>query len=112
MKIIRKEADCGQKFSLAKSPCQNFDGSRIHNTNALGCVVRDSSCIIKMVARRHVDDSSITVAKCMALRDRILVAKNNGFLYLEIEGDSKIVVDSYNRKISIPISIILLMEDI
>ena len=31
----------------------------------------------------------------------------NGFLNLDIEGDSKIVVDSYNRKIIIPVSIIL-----
>ena len=31
----------------------------------------------------------------------MLAAKNNGFLNLEIEGDSKIVVDSYNRKINI-----------
>ena len=43
----------------------------------------------------------------MTLRDGILTVKNNGFLNLDIEGDFKIVVDSYNRKIIIPVSIIL-----
>ena len=47
----------------------------------------------------------------MALRDGILAAKNNGFLSLEIEGDSKIVIDSYNKRISVPCSIKIL-EDI
>ena len=59
-----------------------------------------------------IGNSTIIVAECMALRDGILAVKNNGFLNLEIESDSKIVVDSYNRKINIPVSIMLLMEDI
>ena len=32
--------------------------------------------------------------------------------FLEIEGDSKIVIDCYNKRINIPSSIMLLMEDI
>ena len=48
----------------------------------------------------------------MTLRDGKFAAKNNGFLNLEIENDSKIIVDSYNRKINIHVSIMLLMENI
>ena len=48
----------------------------------------------------------------MTLRDGILVAKNNGFLNLEIESDSKIVIDYFNKMISVPCSIKILMENI
>ena len=65
-----------------------------------------------MAASRHIGNASVIIAKCMALRDGMLAAKNNGFLNLEIEGDSKIVIDCYNKKSNIPSSIMLLMEDI
>ena len=66
-----------------------FDGSRVQNISALGWVIRDSNGITKMVACRHIGNSSIIVAKCTTLRDSILTAKRKGFLNLEIEGDSK-----------------------
>ena len=37
----------------------------------------------------------------MTLRDDILAAKSKDLLGLEIQGDSKIVVDCYNKKINI-----------
>ena len=48
----------------------------------------------------------------MVLRDDILTVKNNSFLNLEIEGDSRIIIDYYNKKSNIPSSIMLLMKDI
>ena len=42
----------------------------------------------------------------------VLATRDNGFSNLEIEGDSKIVIDCFNRKSSLPSSIILLMEDV
>ena len=60
----------------------------------------------------NIGKSSIIIAECVALRDSVLAAKNNGFLNLEIEDDSKIVIDCYNKKINIPSSIMLLIEDI
>ena len=47
----------------------NFNGSKIHNTSVLGWVIRDSNGIIKMVACRHIGNSSIIVVECMVLRD-------------------------------------------
>ena len=41
-----------------------------------------------------------------------LAAIYNGFSNVEIEGDSKVVIDCYNKKCSSPRLIILLMEDI
>ena len=60
---------------------------------------------------RHLGNASIITAKCGALRDGILGAIYNGSSNLEIEGDSKVVIDCYNKKRSSPSSIILLMED-
>ena len=65
-----------------------------------------------MAACRHIGNSSIIVAKCMALRYGMLAVKRKGFLTLEIEGGSKIVICCYNKRINIPSSILLLMEDI
>ena len=41
----------------------------------------------------HSNKSSIIVTECMTLRDGILADKNNGFLSLEIEGASQVLVD-------------------
>ena len=65
-----------------------------------------------MVACRHIGNSSIIVAKCMTLRYGMLTTKRKGFLNLEIEGDSKIEIDCYNKMINIHCSILLLMENI
>ena len=49
-------------------------------------------------------------------QDEILAIKINDYSNLEIEGDSKIVIDSFNKMISIPYSIILIngryLEDV
>ena len=48
----------------------------------------------------------------MSLRDGILATRNKGYSNLEIEGDSKIVIDCHNKMINIPSSIMVLMEKI
>ena len=46
------------------------------------------------------------------MRDDVLATIYNGFTKLEIEGDSKVIINCYNRRSSSPSSIILLMGDI
>ena len=75
-------------------------------------VIRDSNGTIKMVASGYLANSSIIIAEHMALRDDVLVVKNNGFLELDIERDSKVIIDCYSKKKNISSSIILLMKDI
>ena len=60
-----------------------------------------------MAACRHIGNSSNIVVECIALKDGMFATKRKGFLNLEIEGDSKIVIDCYNKKINIPSSILL-----
>ena len=54
----------------------------------------------------------VVIAEYKALRDGILAIKNNDFLNLEFEGDSKIAIDFCKKRISIMCYIRLLMEDI
>ena len=44
-----------------------------------------------MVANRHISNISIIIAKYMVLKDDMLTAKNNRFLNLKIEDDSKLL---------------------
>ena len=60
-----------------------------------------------MIANRHISNPSVIIEECMILRDKLLVNKNNGF-----EGDSKIVIDCYNKKSNISNSFPLLMKNI
>ena len=48
----------------------------------------------------------------MTLRDSLLAAENNFILNLGIEGDSKMVIDYYNKRSNVRHSIMLLMKDI
>ena len=80
--------------------------------SALRWVIRNSNGIIKKAACKHVSKSSIIVVEYMTLRDGILDAKNKGYSIVEIEGNSKIVINCYNKRINIPSSIMLLMKDI
>ena len=65
-----------------------------------------------MTGSRHLGIASIITTVCVALRDGVLAARLNGFFNLEIEGDSKVIIDCYKTKSSLPSSIILLIEDI
>ena len=65
-----------------------------------------------MVVNRHISNASIIITEYMTLRDDISVIKNNEFLNLEIEGDSKIIIDCNYKKNNIHSSIMLLMKDI
>lgn len=48
----------------------------------------------------------------LSLKNGILVAKSKGYSNLEMEGDSKVIIDCYNKRIAIPSSIMILKEDI
>ena len=59
-----------------------------------------------------MNNVSIIITECKDSIDGVLVSKNNEFLNLEIEGDSKVVLNSYNKKSNVPSYIMLLIEDI
>ena len=73
-------------------------------------VIRDSSSIIKVTASGHMINMSIIIVQCMIFQNSVLLIKNNKFLNLDIEGGSKVVIDSYNKKSIILNSIMSLMK--
>ena len=48
---------------------------------------------IKIAASKYLANDSIIITKCVALRDGVLAVINNDFLDLEIERDSKVIID-------------------
>ena len=65
-----------------------------------------------MVGNKNLGNASIINAECVALRDRVLSAKPNFFSTWRLQKDFKVIIDCYDKKNSLPSSIILLMEDI
>ena len=75
-------------------------------------VIRDFNSIIKVTVSGHMANTLIIIVQCMVFQDSVLLIKNNKLLNLEIEGGSKIVMDSYKKINIIFNSIMLLMKDI
>ena len=88
----------------------NFDDSRINYFSASSWVIRDSNRIIKLTGIRYLGNASIIITECVVLRDGVLTVIYNDFTNLEIERDSKVIIDSYNRISSSLRSIILFMK--
>ena len=44
---------------------------------------------IKTTTSKHSCNASVSIIKCLTLRDGVLVVKNNGFLHLKIERGTK-----------------------
>ena len=53
----------------------------------------------------------VIIIKYISSRDDIFTVNNNEFLQVEIEGDSKIVIDSYNKKNNIFSSITIINKE-
>ena len=51
------------------------------------------------------------IIKYISSRDDIFIVNNNEFLQVEIEADSKIVIDSYNKKNNIFSSITIINKE-
>ena len=51
-----------------------------------------------MIVSRQLDNASIITAKRIALRYGVLTTLYNGFSNLEIDGDSKVIIDCYDKK--------------
>lgn len=90
----------------------NFDGSVRDNMTATSFVIWDWNGNVRLAGAKNLGHVSINVAECLALRDGLAHAINNGWRKVLIEGDSKFVIDCINNKVSVPWSIRLLVQDI
>ncbi|KAL6184786.1 hypothetical protein ACLB2K_046186 [Fragaria x ananassa] len=79
----------------------NFDGSLIPPSNtAAGCVVHDSSSHPFMAFSKNLGSMDILQAEVVSLRDGLSQLALRTSQPLIIEGDSKILIDILNRRIS------------
>ena len=61
-------------------------------------VIRDTNESIKMAGNKHLGYASIITIECVILRDGVLASKLYGFSNMEMERDSKIIIDCFNSE--------------
>ncbi|XP_062005816.1 uncharacterized protein LOC133722997 [Rosa rugosa] len=90
----------------------NFDGSISRDLAASGFIIRDHDGSPVIAATKYVGNSTTPVAEATTLRDSLIAAKDKGFTRLEVEGDSKLVIDAVNGIVTLPWRLLKLIEDI
>ncbi|KAL6188739.1 hypothetical protein ACLB2K_040130 [Fragaria x ananassa] len=64
------------------------------------------------VSSRNLGITSVPIAEATALQDNIINVKAKGYTDIQVEGDSKMVIDAVNEKISPPSRIQQIVQDI
>ncbi|KAL6174685.1 hypothetical protein ACLB2K_051331 [Fragaria x ananassa] len=80
----------------------NFDGSVTSNLVACGFIIRDDNGRPVSAASCHIRSASVSIAEAMVLRDSLIKAKKKGCTNVEVEGDSKLVIDAVNGRLEPP----------
>ncbi|XP_062005578.1 uncharacterized protein LOC133722723 [Rosa rugosa] len=82
------------------------------DSTASGFIIRDHDARPVIAATKYVGNSTTPVAEATALRDSLITAKDKGFTRLEVEGDSKLVINAVNGIVTPPWRLLKLIEDI
>ncbi|XP_061999335.1 uncharacterized protein LOC133716675 [Rosa rugosa] len=77
-----------------------------------GFVVRDNRGRPLIASTRQVGNTTVPLAEALALRDGLKSAKEQGYNTIEVEGDSKLVIDAVNNVIQPPWRSIKIIHDI
>ena len=90
----------------------NFDGSVVNGSSARGFISRDANGrpIISMAS--YFSNNSVPVAEALALRSSLMEARRRGIARLEVEGDSKLVIDAVNGVFDPPWRLVKISNDI
>lgn len=78
-----------------------FDGYARYNKVATEFIVRDLNEHVLLANAKNVGQTSITVAKCLALRDILAHAVHNGWLKVFVEEDSELIIECINKSYSL-----------
>ena len=90
----------------------NIDGSVQEWRGSTGFVIRDNDGHVLLDGAKNTGESKITVAEGIALRDGLVHALNHGWRNLIVEGHSKLIIDCVLKKVSVPWSVMLIVQDI
>ncbi|CAL8163961.1 unnamed protein product [Prunus armeniaca] len=83
----------------------NFDGSVQNLQGTTGFVIHNSDGHVLHASANKICETTINVAECLMLRDGLALALHRGWCKIIVEGDSKLIIDSVLKKVSIPWSI-------
>lgn len=84
-----------------------------HNHQAAaGFILRDNQGLPILASAKDIGFADVLVAEAMALREGLRQAILHGYSQIQVEGDSKIVIDCINGVFSIPWRIKMLIRDI
>lgn len=84
----------------------------INNHIAADFVVRDEIGRPILAGARSLGENTINVAECVSLRDALWMTRSWGFRKIQIEGESKLMIDSIFGWCSIPWRLRLIIQDI
>ncbi|XP_004309343.1 PREDICTED: uncharacterized protein LOC101295189, partial [Fragaria vesca subsp. vesca] len=90
----------------------NFDGSVWRNSAAGGFVIRTPNGNPLVAASSNFGITTISVAEALSLRNSLICAKERGLSRVEVEGDSKLVIDAVNGIAASPWRILKLVQEI
>lgn len=91
----------------------NFDGSVITNHSAaIGFIIRDiDGCPIVACAKKATS-FHVPTTEAIALREGLCLARQRNFSKIQVEGDSKLIIDCVLNKCSVPWRLKVLVKDI
>ncbi|XP_004305406.1 PREDICTED: putative ribonuclease H protein At1g65750-like [Fragaria vesca subsp. vesca] len=90
----------------------NFDGSVQGRSAVGGFVFRNSDGNVILAAAKGLGSTTIPTAEATALRDNLVKARDRGYMNVQVEGDSKLVIDAINGKLSPPWRLQKIVQDI
>ena len=91
----------------------NFDVSvLLSNKAAAGFILRDSNGTPILASTKNLGKTNVLCAEAAALRAGLYVVMIHGYQRVQVEGDSKILIDCINNKCDTPWRIKTLVEDI
>ncbi|KAL6199244.1 hypothetical protein ACLB2K_029030 [Fragaria x ananassa] len=90
----------------------NFDGSVRRNAASGVFILRSDSGKPLVAAAFNFGTTSVPVAEALALRNSLACAKERGYTKIEVEGDSKLVIDGINGTSDPPWRLLRLFHEI
>ncbi|XP_040362131.1 uncharacterized protein LOC121049355 [Rosa chinensis] len=75
----------------------NFDGSMTKTSTAGGFVIWDNQGNPLVAATKNAGSTTVPIVEAIALRDGLLCARDQGYTTIEVERDSKLVIDAVNK---------------
>lgn len=90
----------------------SFDGSVQSNSTTSGFVIRTNLGKPLVDAAFNAENTAIPIAEALALRNSFICAKEMSHSKIDVEGDSKLVIDTINHVYAPPWRLLSLLHDI